>query len=100
MTRIWELQQSGSDHATLRDAYARFLLMTNLPDGSSFRGSQLYLWKKRDVFQTMVSRLYGKNLAIPPKPLFSELRLSEETIAEIDYRFEALAPYLKPGSPT
>jgi dihydrodipicolinate synthase/N-acetylneuraminate lyase len=102
LTRIWELQQSGSDPAALRDAYSKFLLMTNLSEthpGGSLRGFQLYLWKKRGVFQTMVSRHYGPSNTIPASPIFSELKLTEEDIAEIEYRFEALKPYLKPGAP-
>jgi hypothetical protein len=103
LTRIWELQQSGSDPAALRDAYGKFLLMTNLSEnlpGGSLRGAQLYLWKKRGVFQTMVPRHYGPGNTIPTSPIFSELQLAEEDIAEIEYRFEALKPYLKPGSPS
>jgi hypothetical protein len=59
LTRIWQLHQSGSDPVALRDAYGKFLLMLNLNrthPGSDLRGIQLYLWKKRGVFQTMVSR--------------------------------------------
>jgi hypothetical protein len=103
LTRIWELHQSGSDPAALRDAYSKFLLMTNLSQthpGGSLRGPQLYLWKKRGVFQTMVSRHYGPGRTIPASPIFSELKLTKEDIAEIEYRFAALKPYLKPGSPS
>jgi len=103
LTRIWELQQSGSNPAALRDAYSKLLLMTNLGEthpGGSLRGFQLYLWKKRGVFQTMVSRHYGPGNTIPMSPVFSELKLTEEDIAEIEYRFEALKPYLRPGSPS
>jgi len=102
MVRIWELLQGGSDAEALRDAYARFLLMVNLGDnipGGSLRGAHLYVWKKRGVFKTLVSRHYGPNNTIPERPLFSELNLSDEDIAEIEYRFEALRPYLKPGMP-
>ena len=103
LTRIWELQQTGSDPAALRDAYSKFLLMTNLSQthpGGGLRGIQLYLWKKRGVFQTMVSRHYGPGRTIPASPIYSELELTKEDIAEIEYRFEALKPYLKPGSPS
>lgn len=102
LTRIWELHKSGSDPDALRDAYSRFLLMTNLSKthpGDSLRGIQLYLWKKRDIFRNMISRHYGKGRTIPDKPIFSELQLSEEEIAEIEFRFEALKPYQKPGTP-
>jgi hypothetical protein len=99
LTRIWELQQSGADPDTLRDAYAKLLLMFNLGQhlpGGDLRGYQLYVWKKRGVFRTMVSRQYGPNRAAPAKPIFSELKLNAEEIAEIDFRFEGLKPYLKP----
>jgi len=103
LTRIWELQQSGSDPEPMRDAYSKFLLMTNLSKthpGGSLRGIQLYLWKKRGVFQTMISRHYGPKRTIPASPIYSELKLNKEEIAEIEYRFEALKPYQKPGSPS
>jgi 4-hydroxy-tetrahydrodipicolinate synthase len=102
LTRIWELQQSGKNPVLLRDAYAKFLLMANLGDhlpGGGLRGFQLHLWKKRGVFKTMVSRQYGPKQTIPVEPIFSELQLNKEEIAEIEFRFEALKPYLKPNLP-
>ena len=98
LARIWELQQSGSDPAALRDAYSKFLLMLNLADdlpGGTFRGVQLYLWKKRGVFKTMVSRHYGPHNTIPSPSNYSELKLTNDAIAEIEYCFEGLKPYLK-----
>lgn len=103
LTKLWELMQSGSDPAALRELYAKFLLMTNLGDhlpGGSLRGFQLYLWKKRGVFRNMVSRQYGPNKAIPAQPIFSELQLTQDEIAEIEFRFEALKTYLKPNQPS
>jgi dihydrodipicolinate synthase/N-acetylneuraminate lyase len=99
LTRVWQLHQSGSDPDALRDAYSRFLLMINLgkTHPGDLRGYQLYLWKKRGVFKTMVSRHYGTNRSIPTSPIFSELELSKEEIAEIEFRFAALKPYQKPG---
>lgn len=102
LTRIWQLHQSGSDPAAMRDAYSKFLLMINLNKthpGSDLRGIQLYLWKKRGVFKTMVSREYGPRASIPASPRLSDLSLTEEDIAEIEFRFEALKPYQKPGTP-
>lgn len=102
LARIGELLQTGKDPEMLRDAYAKLLLLFNLGQhlpGGDLRGFQLYLWKKRGVFRTMVSRHYGPNQSIPAKPIFSELKLNKEEIAEIEYRFESLAPYLKPGQP-
>ncbi len=103
LTRIWELQQSGSDPNALADAYSKFILMTNLSHthpGSSLRGCQLYLWMKRGVYKTTVSREYGPGRSVPKKPILSELKLSKDDIAEIDFRFNALKPYLKPGTPS
>ncbi len=101
LTRIWQLHRSGSDPAVVRDAYSKFVLMINLATThpGDLRGYQLYLWKKRGVFETMISRHYGPGGTIPTSPIYSELKLSPEEIAEIEYRFEALAPYQKPGSP-
>ena len=48
----------------------------------------------------MVSRRYGPGGTIPASPIFSELELTKEDIAEIEYRFEALKPYQNPGSPS
>lgn len=101
LTRIWQLQQSGADPDALRDAYSKFLLMINLgkTHPGDLRGYQLYLWKKRGVFQTMVSRQYGPGQSIPESPIFSDLKLSKDDIAEIEFRFAALKPYQQPGSP-
>jgi len=99
--RVWELYQSGADATALRDAYCKLLLMSDISasiPGGTLRGYQLYLWKKRGVFKTMVSRSYGPNKSIPSSPIFSELTLTDDDVAEIEYRFEALKPYLKQGS--
>jgi len=45
----------------------------------------------------MISRQYGPGGSTPAKPVFSNLTLSEEEIAEIEWRFESPKPYLKPG---
>ena len=101
LTRVWQLHQSGSDPEALKDAYSKFLLMINLgkTHPGDLRGYQLYLWKKRGVFQTMVSRQYGPGRTVPASPIFSELELTDEEIAEIEFRFEALKPYQRPGTP-
>jgi len=103
LTHIWKLHRSGSDPAALRDAYSKFLLMLNLNrthSGSDLRGIQLYLWKKRGVFQTMVSRHYAPGGTIPTSPICSDLVLSNEEIAEIEDRFESLKPYQQSGEPS
>jgi len=98
LIRIWDLMQSGKDPDTVRDIYAKLLLLFNLGQhlpGGDLRGFQLHLWKKRGIFKNMISRQYGPNRSIPDKPIISELKLSVEEVAEIDFRFEALRPYLK-----
>ena len=42
---------------------------------------------------------YGPRNTIPSSPIFSELKLTDDDIAEIDFRFEGLKPYLKPRAP-
>ena len=102
LTRIWELMQSGADPAALHDAYSKLLLMLNLREtipGNQLRGFHLHVWKKRGVFKNMLSRAYGPKNSVPPMPIVSEQALSREDVDEIDRRFEALKPHLKPGSP-
>ena len=103
LTRIWDLMEGGKDPDTVRDIYAKLLLLFNLGQhlpGGDLRGFQLHLWKKRGVFKNMISRQYGSNRSIPDKPIFAELKLTADEIAEIDFRFEALRPYLKTEPPT
>jgi 4-hydroxy-tetrahydrodipicolinate synthase len=98
LTRVWDLMQSGKDPDTVRDIHAKLMLLFNLGQhlpGGDLRGFQLHLWKKRGVFKNMISRDYGPNRSIPDKPILSGLKLSADELAEIDFRFEALRPYLK-----
>lgn len=98
LAHIWKLQQSGADPDGLEDAFSKFLHMINAKPGH-LRGAHLYVWKKRGVFKTLVSREYGPNKTIPASPIISELKLTAEQTAEIDKRFAALTPYLKQGTP-
>ncbi|QNN20831.1 dihydrodipicolinate synthase family protein [Planctomycetales bacterium ZRK34] len=103
LTHIWRLHQSGSDPAAMKDAFGKFLQMLKLNKslpGSDLRGIQLYLLKKRGVFQTMVSRHYGPNKSIPESPIYSDLKLSPEDIVKIERGYETLTPYRKPGEPS
>lgn len=76
--KMWELYQQG-DKEALRDCYARLLLIQNLDN--LIPGVRLYVMKKRGIFKTTRSRR-------------GEYSFSDQQIAEIDYRFEALKPYL------
>ena len=95
----WKLMQSGKDPVALKDAYSKFTLMLNLnhTHGSALRGSHLHILKMRGVFRNTVSRHYGSKYSIPNKPIVREHKLSETAIAELEWRFESLKPYLKPG---
>lgn len=102
LAKLWQLMDSGKDPDTVRDIHAKLMLLFNLGQhlpGGDLRGFQLHLWKKRGVFKNMISREYGPNRSIPSKPIISELKLRDDEIAEIDFRFEALKPYLKPNPP-
>jgi dihydrodipicolinate synthase/N-acetylneuraminate lyase len=102
LARLWQLMEEGRDTDAVRDIHARLMLLFNLGQhlpGGDLRGFQLYLWKKRGVFRNMISRQYGTNRSIPDKPIFTELKLTDDEVAEIDFRFEALRPYLKTDPP-
>ena len=87
MARIWELHERG-DAAAARDAYGKFLLMRNA--AQQIPGTDLYLFKKRGIFKTTVSRTGG---AAAWRTV--NVELASDAIAEIEFRFEALKPYLK-----
>lgn len=99
LARIWELMQSGENPTALKDAYGKFTLMLNLnhTHGGSLRGFNLHLLKMRGVFRNTLSRHYGPKHSMPKKPIVRDLHLSKEGIAEIEWRFESLRPYLKSG---
>ncbi len=99
LAKIWKLMRSGDDPAMLKDMYSKLTLMFNLSQThpGNLRGYSLYLLKMRGVFNTMVSRQYGPNGTTPAQPIIQDLTLSNEEIAEIEWRFESLKPFLKPG---
>lgn len=79
MARMWALHEQGKTEQ-LRDAFSRWLLMRNLNE--AVPGTDLYVLKKRGVFKTTVTRARTAH------------SFSPEAVAEIDYRFAALDPYL------
>jgi 1-pyrroline-4-hydroxy-2-carboxylate deaminase len=82
MAQMWALHEQGSVER-LRDLFSRFLLMRNLSE--QLPGVDLYVMKKRGIFKTIVVRTEKG-----PKTL----DFSPDEIAEIEYRFAALKPYL------
>ncbi len=87
MAAIWKLHERG-DADAVREAYGKFLLMRNV--SQQIPGADLYLLKKRGVFKTTATRTGGATAW-----KVKTFDLSAEEIAEIDYRFAALTPYLK-----
>ena len=76
---LWELQQAGREEE-LRDCFSKLLLMLNLD--STIPGVRLYVLQKRGVFKTTKSRR-------------GEYSFAPHEIAEIEYRLDALKPYMK-----
>ena len=85
MARMWDLHARGRADE-LRDAFGRFLLMRNL--AQQVPGADLYVMKKRGIFKTTTTR--GARGA-------RTLTFSADQIAEIEYRFDGLKPYLMPS---
>jgi 1-pyrroline-4-hydroxy-2-carboxylate deaminase len=88
MARMWALHEKG-DADGVRDTYAKFLLMRNCQQ--QIPGTDLYLMKKRGIFKTTAARTGG---AAAWKVARTEL--APDAIAEIEYRYAALKPYLRP----
>jgi 4-hydroxy-tetrahydrodipicolinate synthase len=88
MARMWALHEKG-DADGVRDAYAKFLLMRNCQQ--QIPGTDLYLMKKRGIFKTTAARTGG---AAAWK--VARMELAPDAIAEIEYRYAALKPYLRP----
>ena len=76
--KLWELNQAGRQEE-LMECYSKLLLIQNLD--TLIPGVRLYMLQKRGVFKTIKSRR-------------GEYSFSKQQIAEIDFRLEALAPYL------
>ncbi len=76
---LWDLYEQG-DREAMRDCYSRLLLIQNLDQ--IIPGVRLHVMQKRGVFKTTVSRR-------------GDYSFSPLEIAEIDFRFAALEPYLR-----
>jgi len=89
LARIWDAHKQGRAEEA-RDAYSKFLLMRNLEE--QIPGTGLFILKKRGIFKTTVRRTSAPVAGAPPK--LSEFKPSDVELAEIDFRFAALKPYL------
>jgi dihydrodipicolinate synthase/N-acetylneuraminate lyase len=88
--KMWALHDARRDDE-LREAFGRFLLMRNLNE--QLPGADLYIMRKRGIFKTIATRT-GRPAA-GEKPKVTMRTFSPVEIAEIEYRFAALKPYLQ-----
>lgn len=79
--RMWQLHNEEKEKE-LRDCYSALLLIQNLDD--QIPGVRLYVLQQRGVFKTTKSRR-------------GEYAFTAQQIAEIEYRLEALKPFMMPG---
>jgi 4-hydroxy-tetrahydrodipicolinate synthase len=79
MAAMWDAHLKGKADR-LRDIYSKWLLMRNLND--QVPGTDLFVMKKRGIFKTTATR--GR----------TQYSFSPVEIAEINYRFSGLTPYL------
>jgi len=77
--RIWDLYQGGQREQAL-EVFSKLLIMLNTEQ--HIPGTFPYLMQRRGVFKTQVSRQ-------------REARLTPEAIAEIEFSFAAVKPYLR-----
>jgi len=85
MVAIWTLYQNGRREQAA-DAFAKLLLMKNCE--AQIPGTERYIWKKRGVFKSTAQRRGASaGQAIVPE-------LAPDAIAEIEFRFATLRPYL------
>jgi dihydrodipicolinate synthase/N-acetylneuraminate lyase len=90
MAQLWTLHDAGRRDA-VREAFSVFLLMRNLEE--QIPGANRYIMKMRGIFSTTVTRIAAPQPGAAPRT--SDLTLPADAIAEIEYRFEALKPYLQ-----
>jgi 4-hydroxy-tetrahydrodipicolinate synthase len=92
MARIWDLHVRRRSEE-VREAYGRFLLMRNL--SQQIPGTDLYIMQKRGIFETTVTRAArASSTGVSSSSVNKPLTLSSDAVAEIEYRFAALKPYL------
>jgi dihydrodipicolinate synthase/N-acetylneuraminate lyase len=86
MVAIWTLYQSGKREQAA-DAFSKLLLMKNCE--AQIPGTERYIFKRRGVFKSMASRRGA------PAGHVIIRDLAPDAIAEIEFRFATLKPYLK-----
>lgn len=94
---IWNALE-GKDNVRADELFAKYLLMMNLKEtipGGHLRGFNLYVLKKRGIFRNYLSRDYVDKDKTPGKWKLVDRAFTEQEIAEIEDRYERIAPYLK-----
>ena len=81
---VWDLYQSGQKEKA-RAVFGSLLLMLNVM--RQFHGVPQYIMKKRGVFKTTVGRNRSGER--------TDINLKPDEMAEIDWNFEALKPFLR-----
>jgi dihydrodipicolinate synthase/N-acetylneuraminate lyase len=86
MVAIWTLYQNGQREQAA-DAFSKLLLMKNCE--AQIPGTERYIFKKRGVFKSTAARRGA------PKGQVIIRDLPPDAIAEIEFRYATLKPYLK-----
>ena len=97
MMYIWNALQSG-DVKKANLAFAQYLLVMNLKEtipGGHLRGFNLYVMKKRGIFNNFVSRDYADEAKSPGKWKVVEQKFTSEEITEIENRLDCLSEYMQ-----
>ncbi len=76
---LWELERKG-DMDKLREVFSKLMVMINLDQ--QIPGTRSYMFHKRGIFKTTVSRK-------------GEYSWTPEQVAEMDWALEGIKPYLK-----
>ena len=92
--KMWALHEARKEDE-LRDAFGRFLLMRNLNE--QLPGTDLSIMQKRGIFKTTTTR--AGRPAAGEKPKVTIRTFSPAEVAESEYRFAALKPYLSATQP-
>jgi 4-hydroxy-tetrahydrodipicolinate synthase len=90
MVAIWTLYQQGKREQAA-DAFSKLLLMKNCE--AQIPGTERYIFKKRGVFKSTAARRGA------PKGQVIIRDLLPDAIAEIEFRFATLKPYLTAPGP-
>jgi 4-hydroxy-tetrahydrodipicolinate synthase len=84
LAQTWDLFRSGQPQKA-REIFSKFLLMENM--ARRIRGVPQYMMKRRGVFKTTMVR--------PEDARVTDAELTADEIAEIEFNYEGIRPYLR-----